>query len=328
MAYTNSGLVKYCKDALNIKTVYMWGGLMREVTENYINQLSSPTMYPKQYPESRKNKLRSLTGKGYYGCDCVGLIKSYYFGGVGTSNNAPGYSKHPEWDYGVGTMYDAAKTKGKIATMPQTDGILVMTGDFGHVGVYIGNGQVIECTLGSRGDGVVQTAFSAGGWTYWCQCPCIEDDTSTKPNTTTAKTENCNNIYLSYGVAAKRTGASTSAALNSRCVRGKYYPASQIVTPADSKQQWLRHAGTSLYSALTDYDGSTLFALYGKYAISKTNAVVNVRAAAGLCGAKKAQLSKGKEVYLTGKTAKADGLTWVQIVYNGELCWCDKQWIG
>ena len=324
MAYTNSGLVTYCKNALKLKTKYMWGGLMREITDNYINQLSGPTMYPQQYPESRKAVLRTCIGKGYYGCDCVGLIKSYYFGGVGS----PDYKTAK--DYNVGTMYNAAKTKGKIATMPQTEGILVMTANFGHVGVYIGNGQVIECTLHGSRDGVVQTAFSAGSWAYWCQCPCIEDDISAKPNISpsAAKTENCNNIYLSYGVAAKRIGTSTSAALNSRCVRGKYYPASQIVTPAGSKQQWLRHAGTSLYSAITDGDGSALFALYGKYTVSKTNAVVNVRGAAGLSGAKKAQLSKGKEVYLTGKTAKADGLTWAQIVYNGDLCWCDKQWLG
>lgn len=128
MDYTNSGLVKYCKEALKLKTVYMWGGLMREVTKDYIDFLSSPDMYPNQYPTIRKSTLNGLVGKGYYGCDCVGLIKSYYFGGVDTANNAKGYviSK----DYGVGSMYNAAKTKGKIATMPQTEGILVMTAAF------------------------------------------------------------------------------------------------------------------------------------------------------------------------------------------------------
>ena len=40
MAYTNSGLVKHCKEALKLKTVYMWGGLFREVTQEYINQVS------------------------------------------------------------------------------------------------------------------------------------------------------------------------------------------------------------------------------------------------------------------------------------------------
>lgn len=176
MVYTNSGLVKHCKEALGLKTVYMWGGLFREVTKSYINQLSG--MYPKQYVENRKNTLSGLCGKGYYGCDCVGLVKSYYFGGVGVAKNAKGYVG--AWDYGVGSMYNAAKVKGKIETFPKHAGQLVMTSDFGHVGVYIGNGEVVECTLSRFGDGVVKTRLSDRSWAWWCQCPCIQDDTETE----------------------------------------------------------------------------------------------------------------------------------------------------
>lgn len=265
MAYTNSGLVKYCKEALKLKTKYMWGGLMREITTDYINQLAG--MYPYQYPSSRKQTLNALVNSGYYGCDCVGLVKSYYFGGVGTAKNAKGYDGSK--DYGVGAMYIAAKTKGTIATMPQTEGILVMTAAFGHVGVYIGNGQVIECTLHGSKDGVVQTAFSAGSWAHWCQCPCIEDDTSA--NIAVSKVENCNKIYRSLGVAAKRKGASNSATQAGRCERGAYYLASQIVTAPDGRK-WFRHLGTDLYSAVTDTlesGGGKLFEEFGTYSSGK-----------------------------------------------------------
>ena len=37
--YTNKGLVKHAEKALADKTVYMWGGIYRPVTENYIQQL-------------------------------------------------------------------------------------------------------------------------------------------------------------------------------------------------------------------------------------------------------------------------------------------------
>ena len=175
MAYTNSGLAAYCKEALKLKTVYMWGGLFREVTKSYIQQLSGIKGYKAQYPADRVTYLNSLTAKGYYGCDCVGLVKSYYFGGVGTAKNAKGYKG--SLDYGVGTMYKAATVKGKIAGMPKKEGVLVMTADFGHVGVYIGNDDVVECTLSKFGDGVVKTKFGGRAWGWWCQCPCIEDDT-------------------------------------------------------------------------------------------------------------------------------------------------------
>ena len=246
MTYTNSGLVKYCKDALKLKTVYMWGGLFREVNKSYINQLAG--MYPEQYRESRKNTLSGLCGKGYYGCDCVGLVKSYYFGGVGVANNAKGYVG--AWDFGVGSMYNAAKVKGKISTMPKKEGVLVMTSDYGHVGVYIGNGEVIECTLSKFGDGVVKTKFTDRNWAWWCQCPVIVDDTGVTGSNTT--------IYTS----------------------------------------------------------------------GKANAPVNVRDEASINGKIVAKLSRGTAVKLTGKTVDNGGYTWAEIMYNGKLCYCDKQWIS
>ena len=326
MAYTNSGLVKHCRDALKLKTKYMWGGLFRELTDAYVDQLAG--MYPYQYTAARKITLKGLAGKGYYGCDCIGLVKSYYFGGVGAANNAKGYDGSK--DYNVGGMYNAAKVKGEILTMPQTEGILVMTADFGHVGVYIGGGQVIECTLGSRGDGVVQTALAAGGWAYWCQCPCIADDTGKSASVSTAKVVSSNAVYKSLGVAAMRKGASFDAELSSRCVKGNYYPASQIVN-ADGVTKWLRHVDSDLYSALTDTPasgGGKLFEQVGTYTVGKADALVNVRAAAGLNGIKLAQLKAGDTVYVVDKvTKKADGLTWVQVVYNGGLAWLDGQWV-
>jgi cell wall-associated NlpC family hydrolase len=210
MAYTNSGLVKHCKEALKLKTVYMWGGLFREVTKDYINLLSGIKGYQSQYPAARKAHLNGLIGKGYYGCDCVGLVKSYYFGGFGLKANAPGYSKHKNWDYNVGTMYNAAKFKGKISSMPKKEGVLVMTSDFGHVGVYVGNGEVVECTLSKFGDGVVKTKFTDRSWAYWCQCPVIVDDTGvTKSNTGTnasyvsGKTNAPVNVRETAGISGK-----------------------------------------------------------------------------------------------------------------------------
>lgn len=312
--YTNSGLVSYCKAALKLKTKYMWGGLFRPVTASYVTMLAQ--MYPKQYPSSRKADLSK--NSGYYGVDCVGLVKSYYFGGVGS----PSYNGAA--DYGVGTMYKAAKTKGKIATFDRVPGRLVMTADFGHVGVYIGDNKVIESTLGSRGDGVVQSNFSAVSWANWCQCPCIEDDTS---RAKTAVAVDCKTLFQAVGVPAIRAGASTGAKLLRRCERGSYYAADQIVTPPVGSQKWIRHIGGG-YSAITEVDGSVLLKAAGKYTIIKAAAPVYVRSGAGTSFSALGKLATEDEVVRVGSTTKTTGgLTWVQVLLDGKLGWCDRQWV-
>ena len=256
--YTNSGLVEYCKAALKTKTVYMWGGLFRQVTEAYIRQLAA--MYPRQYPTDRQQALKGLVGKGYYGCDCIGLIKSYYFGGMGVEKNAKGYDGSK--DFGVGGMYNAAKIKGKIASMPKKEGVLVMTSDFGHVGVYVGDGKVIECTLSRFGDGVVQTNFSDRQWAYWCQCPFLIDDTgvgtvTSNSTATAAQYSTVNSIYCSIGVAAIRNKPSLEGTtVSKRCVKGDYYLADRLYLPDSNGQKWFKHAGEVKYSALTDTNGA------------------------------------------------------------------------
>ena len=72
-------------------------------------------------------------------------------------------------DRGAQGLFDSAKEKGKINTMPNVPGIVLWKP--GHVGVYVGNKDVIECTLGSRGDGIVKTPLSSAGWTYWLKVP-------------------------------------------------------------------------------------------------------------------------------------------------------------
>ena len=64
-------------------------------------------------------------------------------------------------------MFNLATIKGKINTMPDTIGLCVRYK--GHVGVYIGNNEVIE----ARGAdyGVVKTKLSERGWTDWYECP-------------------------------------------------------------------------------------------------------------------------------------------------------------
>ena len=176
--YTNTGLVKHAKMALALKTKYMWGGILRLIEKQYdLLKDHYSTKSGTGYTVARWKELEALKNKGVYGVDCIGLIKSYLWsgktdGGVGspyyptkTNGSAP--------DIGATDMFNRAKVKGKIADMPDIPGLIVYSKSHPHVGVYIGNGETIESTLGSRGDGVVKRKLDSF-WEYYFQCPYIE----------------------------------------------------------------------------------------------------------------------------------------------------------
>ena len=175
--YTNTGLVKHAENALGQKTVYMWGGILRLVEKQYDLLYSIYGNKPGTgYTPERWAYLKTLFGKGYYGCDCVGLIKSYYWSGKPDGGTgSPDYGKNPKLypDVNADTMYAAAKVKGKMAIMPETPGIILQrSASNPHVGIYVGSGYTIECTLGARGDGVVKRKLDKT-WTRWFECPYI-----------------------------------------------------------------------------------------------------------------------------------------------------------
>lgn len=198
---TANDLVAYAKELLEQKTVYMWGGIARPVASGYISQLAG--YYPTQYPAERQALLRSLVGGGYIGVDCVGLVKSCYWGGKGS----PNYSAST--DCNAGTMYTLASVKGAISTLPETPGLVLYCRTYPHIGVYIGDGWVIESTLGSRGDGVVKTRLGAFSWEHWFECPYISYENVETPADSPTITENA--VSFKTGSSVLFTGGSIYA---------------------------------------------------------------------------------------------------------------------
>ena len=169
--YTNNGLVNHAENALELNTKYMWGGILRQITPAYIEQMR--VIYGNTYyPLARVAELMKCVGKNYFGVDCIGLIKSYYWSGKPDGGTgSPRYDART--DCNASTMYKRAKVKGKIKDIPEVPGLIVYSANPVHVGVYIGKGLTIESTLGSRGDGVVKRPLD-NLWTDWFECPYIE----------------------------------------------------------------------------------------------------------------------------------------------------------
>lgn len=98
--------------------------------------------------------------------DCVGLIKGY-----GWYDNASGkiiVGSNGMMDVTANGMFEAATVKGTIDTIPEVPGLAVWQN--GHIGIYIGNGEVIEA-MGTQ-YGVVKTTLP-DNWTHWLQIPYI-----------------------------------------------------------------------------------------------------------------------------------------------------------
>ena len=94
--------------------------------------------------------------------DCVGLIKGYLW--CDSPDSLPTKYSSAQ-DVAVDGLYRKCSRKGSITSLPETPGVCVFMDNMGHVGVYIGNGEVVEAM--GHAYGVVKTKLAGRGWAYW-----------------------------------------------------------------------------------------------------------------------------------------------------------------
>ena len=138
---------------------YVWGTYGRILTRSLFE------MKLEQYPED-VGGYQEYIADNYIGkrtADCVGLIKGYSW--YDPQTESFGYAVNGMPDLSANQIYEFASEKGSIDTMPEIPGLLVWMD--GHVGIYIGNGEVVE----ARGTyyGVVRTQLSRRGWQAWAK---------------------------------------------------------------------------------------------------------------------------------------------------------------
>lgn len=158
---------------------YWYGTCVYRCTESTLK--SKTKQYPEHYASGRMPRYRSDIAKRKICMDCVGMIKGFFWTNGGkdviryingevdayknkyASNGCPDKSANGMLEY---CQKQGCKW-GTIGSIPDVPGILVFFP--GHVGVYIGNGYVVE----ARGFayGVVKTKLSARGWKHWAYLP-------------------------------------------------------------------------------------------------------------------------------------------------------------
>ena len=149
---TGQGLAEYALAQLG--RPYWWG---------CFGQMADGALYAqkkKQYPGYyTAADFPSQYGQKVH--DCVGLIKGYLW-----CDSPDGYPKYNgAQDVAVDGLYRKCSRKGSITTLPEAPGVCVFMANMGHVGVYIGNGEVVEAM--GHAYGVVRTKVAGRGWAYW-----------------------------------------------------------------------------------------------------------------------------------------------------------------
>lgn len=178
---TNLELVEYAKKCLELgdNSVYVYGTYGKTLTTDLCD--NKHKQYPNINTTYRTDRYKKLCDGKHIGFDCVGLIKSFYWGGYPN----PKYNSNS--DVSANGMYNKAKVKGNINTIDKSRVGLLVQMD-GHIGIYIGNDEVIECTISttyakqSHGlGGVCKTKLSDRKWSHWCECPYITYENKPQP---------------------------------------------------------------------------------------------------------------------------------------------------
>ena len=159
----NLDLVKWAEYAADKGWGYVYGTYGTVLSESML------TAKMEQYPDEVATKEQFIrdTWLGKRTADCVGLIKGYSW--FNTVSQDTEIGANGMQDLGANGMYDAATVKGEISTIPDTPGLAVWKD--GHIGIYIGDGNVVEAYGTERG--VIRSVLSDGGWTHWLEVPGI-----------------------------------------------------------------------------------------------------------------------------------------------------------
>lgn len=176
----NIDIVEWCKNAESNGWGYVWGGYGQICSIKYLDKMA------KQYPgDTEAGGSMRTVGEKWIGkrvTDCIGLIKSYMWYNPKSGEITVGSNNFQ--DCSASSIWDNVKETGDISAIPEIPGLAVWMP--GHIGVYIGDGYVVEAQ--GTAYGVVKTKLVGRGWSKWLKIPNmkyvteVDKDEKTKDN--------------------------------------------------------------------------------------------------------------------------------------------------
>lgn len=202
MALTNKMFYEFLLKALAAPWVYWYGTYGKPCTLSLYK--SKKKQYPAHYTDSRTKKYMQQINEGRWCADCIGLGKAFVWSNGVFEGNAK-YASNGMPDKSADGMFEFAKKSGlaygPISTIPEKVGVAVRFK--GHVGYYIGNGEVIE----ERGFayGCVKTKLKDRKWTDWYELPGVTYEAEPTPGPTPTDEK----VYVTKGNYYIRSEPST-----------------------------------------------------------------------------------------------------------------------
>ena len=160
MAITPKELIALFQEALDEKYGYIWG----KTHEKWSEQKQAE--YARTYAgDANRQQSIQYGGQwaGHWVTDCSGLFK-WAFNTLGGDMYHGSNTMYNSWCTAKGQLKSGKRSDGQTLK-PGTAVFTGKEGSHGHVGLYIGDGKVIEAQ-GSKA-GVVTSKVGASKWTFW-----------------------------------------------------------------------------------------------------------------------------------------------------------------